>query len=234
MDAENYADEAVSRIAAAIGEPARARILYSLVDGHARTSTELSVVADVSPSTTSVHLDRLKTAHLVNVLVQGKHRFYSLAGPDVARALEGLSVLAGRSRVKIVPNPPSRLRVARTCYDHMAGTLGVLLYDRFKTLGWLSARSKGRDKAYDLTLDGTKALESLGIEVEATRALRRRFACACLDWSERRPHLGGALGAALLNVALKKKWVIQDLDSRALGVTSFGRREVMARFGVRV
>ncbi len=120
-DAEQHADDAVSRIAAAIGEPARARILYCLVDGHARTSTELSVVADVSPSTTSVHLEKLKNAHLVNVLVQGKHRFYSLAGPDVARALEGLSVLAGSRRDKFVSNTPTRLRVARPCYDHMAG-----------------------------------------------------------------------------------------------------------------
>jgi DNA-binding transcriptional ArsR family regulator len=138
MNVGDDADAAVSTIAAAIGEPARARILYCLVDGQARTSTELSVVADVSPSTTSVHLDRLKTAHPVNVLVQGKHRFYSLAGPDVDRALEGLSVLAGGTRVKFAPSTPSRLRVARTCYDHMAGTLGVLLHDRFKALGWLS------------------------------------------------------------------------------------------------
>ena len=229
-------DVAVPTIAAAIGEPARARILYCLVDGRARTSTELSVVAEVSPSTTSVHLDRLKKAHLVNVLVQGKHRFYSLAGPDVARALEGLSVLAGGFRVKFVSSAPSRLRVARTCYDHLAGILGVLLHDRFRTLGWLSvgSKSKKKDEGYDLTLEGTKALESLGIQVEATRALRRRFACACVDWSERRPHLGGALGAALLNVALKRKWVIQDFDSRALDVTRVGRRELLSRFGLQV
>ncbi len=234
MNAEYYSDDAVSKIAAAIGEPARARILYCLVDGHARTSTELSVVAAVSPSTTSVHLDRLKTAHLVNVLVRGKHRFYSLAGPDVARALEGLSVLAGGSRAKFVPRTPNRLRVARTCYDHLAGTVGVLLHDRFKAMGWLSASSKRKHKVYDLTFDGARALESLGIEVEATRALRRRFAYACLDWSERRPHLGGALGAALLTVALKRKWVTQDLNSRALDITNFGRREMMSRFGVRI
>ena len=234
MNVGNSTDDAVSIIAAAIGEPARARILYCLVDGRARTSTELSVVADVSASTTSVHLDRLKTAHLVNVLVQGRHRFYSLAGQDVARVLEGLSVLAGRSRVEFVPSTPSRLHVARTCYDHMAGTLGVLLHDRFKALGWLSGGAKGRDKAYDLTLDGTKVLESLGIDVEATRALRRRLACACLDWSERRPHLGGALGAALLKIAMKRKWVVQDLDSRALDITSLGRREMTTRFGVSV
>jgi hypothetical protein len=204
------------------------------VDGHARTSTELAIVAEVSPSTTSVHLNRLKTEHLVKVFVQGKHRYYSLEGPNVARALEGLSVLAGVSRSQFVPNTPSRLRAARTCYDHMAGTLGVALHDRFQALGWLSAGSEGSDTAYDLTLDGTKAFESLGIDLEAIRTLRRRFACACLDWSERRPHVGGALGAALLRVALKRKWVLQDLDSRALAVTSLGRREMLTRFGLHV
>ncbi|MGA7929344.1 MAG: helix-turn-helix transcriptional regulator [Candidatus Sulfotelmatobacter sp.] len=228
MDALTQADDAVSRIAAAIGEPARARILYCLVDGHARTSTELSVVAEVSPSTTSVHLDRLKAAHLVNVMVQGKHRFYSLAGPDVARALEGLSVLAGGRRDKFVPNTPSPLRIARTCYDHMAGMVGVSLHDRLRELRWLSTDPK--DNAYDVTTEGARALDSLGIEIESIRALRRRFACACLDWSERRPHIGGALGAGLLKVALKRRWVIQDLDSRALDITSLGRRELLSRF----
>ncbi len=234
MNVERRADAAVSRIAAAIGEPARARILYCLMDGHARTSTELAMVADVSPSTASVHLNRLKTEHLLSVFVQGKHRYYSLEGPNVANALEGLSVLAGGARARFVPTTPSRLRAARTCYDHMAGTLGVSLNDRFTALGWLSAGSTGSDNAYGLTLDGTKAFETLGIDISAIRTLRRRFAYACLDWSERRPHLGGALGAALLKVALKRKWVVQDLDSRALGVTSLGRREMLARFGLHV
>lgn len=232
MDAERRVDLTVSSIAAAIGEPARARILFSLADGQARTSTELSVVADVSPSTTSVHLDRLKTAKLVAVLPQGKHRLYSLAGPDVARALEALTVFAGGSRD--LPHGASRLRAARTCYDHIAGTVGVLLHDRFNALGWLSADSRGGDDAYDLSIDGTKTLEKLGIEVEETRKLRRRFAFACPDWSERRPHLGGALGAALLKVALKRRWLIRDLDSRALEITSLGRREFLTRFGFQV
>jgi DNA-binding transcriptional ArsR family regulator len=234
MDVEDHDETAVSRIAAAIGEPARARMLYCLLDGHARTSTELAVVADVSPSTASVHLNRLKIAHLVKVLVQGKHRFYSLEGPDVASALEGLSVLAGGSRKKFVPSTPNRLRAARTCYDHMAGTVGVLLHDRFMAMGWLSARSTKSDNSYALTGDGTKAFAALGIDIEATRALRRRFAYACLDWSERRPHVGGALGAAFLTVALKRKWVVQDLDSRTLSVTSLGRREMLTRFGLHV
>jgi DNA-binding transcriptional ArsR family regulator len=234
MDVEHHADAAISRIAAAIGEPARARILYCLMDGHARTSTELSVAAEVSPSTASAHLNRLKIAHLVKVLVQGKHRFYSLEGPGVASALEGLSVLAGGGRDKFVPSTPSRLRAARTCYDHLAGAVGVSLHDRFKALRWLSIASKGNGDVYELTSAGTKALEALGVDVEATRSLRRRFACACLDWSERRPHVGGALGAALLKVVLKRKWLTQDLDSRAVGVTSLGRREMLARFGLRV
>ncbi len=233
VNVERHADAAVSRIAAAIGEPARARILYCLVDGHARTSTELSVVAKVSPSTASVHLNRLKTAHLVKVLVQGKHRFYSLEGPDVASVLEGLSVLAGGCRDKFVPSTPSRLRAARTCYDHMAGTMGVLLHDRFKALGWL-VESNAKDNTYDLTPNGTKAFEALGIDIAAIGTLRRRFACPCLDWSERRPHVGGALGAALLKVALKRKWVLEELDSRALGVTNLGRSEMMTRFGLHV
>jgi len=234
MNAERHADAAVAAIAAAIGEPARARMLYCLMDGHARTSTELAMVAEVSPSTASVHLNRLKTERLVKALVQGKHRYYSLEGPNVAAALEGLSVLAGGSRDRFAPNTPSRLRAARTCYDHMAGTVGVSLHDRFQALGWLSADSTGAGNAYNLTVDGSRAFEALGIDIEATRALRRRFASACLDWSERRPHIGGALGAALLKIALERKWVLPDLDSRALTVTSLGRREMLARFGLRV
>jgi hypothetical protein len=114
----------------------------------------------------------------------------------------------------------------------MAGTIGVLLHDRFKELGWLSGGSTNGDNSYALTGDGTKALEALGVDLEATGALRRRFAYACLDWSERRPHIGGALGAAILTLALKRKWLVQDLDSRALSVTSLGRREMLARFGL--
>lgn len=230
---DEITDISVSDIAAAIGEPARARILYSLVDGHARTSTELSVVANVSPSTTSVHLDRLKNAHLIRAAAQGKHRFYSLAGPDVARALEGLSVLAVSRGENTIASTSTRLRAARTCYDHLAGTLGVLLHDRMQALKWLTRRSS-EDAMYELSRDGVRALQTVGIQVEPLQALRRRFACPCLDWSERRPHLGGALGAALLEVALKRKWVIQDLDSRALDVTPFGRRELVRRFGLEI
>jgi DNA-binding transcriptional ArsR family regulator len=227
-------DEAAASIAAAIGEPARARMLYCLSDSRARTSTELAVIAEVSPSTASVHLQRLVSQQLLKVLAQGKHRYYSLGGPKVAAALEALSVLAGDSRKAFVPTTPNALRAARTCYDHIAGSLGVALHDRLIALGWISAATAEGDNAFDLSVKGMTALDELGIDIEAARSLRRRFAYACVDWSERRPHLGGALGAALLKLALKKTWVVAELDSRALRLTSFGRREMLAGFGVRI
>jgi DNA-binding transcriptional ArsR family regulator len=227
-------DQAVSRVAAAIGEPARARILYCLMDGRARTATELAVVAEVGAPTNSAHLNRLVAEHLVKLVSQGKHRFYSLEGPNVARVLESLSVLTGHPLSKFKPTTPDSLRAARTCYDHIAGTLGVTLNDRFIALGWISARANDGRSTYEVTEKGTKAFATHGINFNAELSKRRRFAFGCLDWSERRFHLGGALGAALFSLALKKKWVAPDLDSRALDVTSIGRRELHARFGVRV
>ncbi|MGA2355463.1 MAG: ArsR family transcriptional regulator [Terriglobales bacterium] len=239
LNAGHTADDSAAAIAAAIGEPARTRMLYCLLDGRARTSTELAVVAGVTASTASVHLHRLQSQRLVKVLAQGKHRYYSLEGDNVAAALEALSVLAGRPRAAFVPSTPGGLRAARTCYDHIAGTLGVSLHDRFQTFGWVVAdASPSRDStaspARKLTPSGTNAFEALGIDVEAVRMLRRRFAYACVDWSERRPHLGGALAAAILRLTLKRKWLLQDLDSRALRVSRLGRREMMARFGLHV
>jgi hypothetical protein len=209
-------------------------MLYSLMDGHARTSTELSVVAGITPSTASVHLQRLKTTGLVKVLLQGKHRFYSLDNRQVADALEGLSVLAGEPRKQFEPSTPNRLRSARTCYDHIAGSLGVALHDRFHELEWVSTIRGGTGGDYSLTREGMKVLGTIGVDVEATRTSRRKFAYACLDWSERRPHIGGALGAAILEMALKRKWVVQELDDRALGITNLGRREMKNRFGVAI
>ena len=227
------ADVAASSIAAAIGEPARARMLYCLADGRARTSTELAMLAEVSPSTASVHLQRLMTNRLVKVLAQGKHRYYSLAGQHVAAALEALSVLAGGRRKPFLPNTPEPLRAARTCYDHLAGSLGVALHDRMQAMGWLRAEA-ANPGAYELTARGVEGLQGLGMDVDRARELRRRFAFACVDWSERRPHLGGAVGAALLKVALKRSWVTQELDSRILRVTALGRREMLARFSLKV
>ena len=213
----------VAVVAAAIGEPARARMLLSLLDGRARTSTELAAIADVSPSTASVHLGRLATNKLVRVSRQGKHHYYSLEGEHVANALEALCVVAHAPR-KFTPNTPERLRLARTCYDHLAGTVSVSLRQHFETIEWL------RD--YEVTRDGRKGFESLGIDLAGLAGLRRRFAYGCLDWSERRPHIGGSLGAALLNVMLQRRWLTRDPDSRALTITRAGHRELHSRFAM--
>ena len=229
MDAST-ADTHLARLAGAIAEPARARMLCCLLDGRARTATELAAVGEVAASTASAHLARLKEQRLVESVAQGKHRYFRLAGSEVAAVLEGLLVVAGAPRSEFQPTAPSRLRAARTCYDHMAGTAGVALHDRLHAQGWLQATAEGG--AYELTAEGAVALESLGLDIENARSSRRRFACACLDWSERRPHLGGALGAAWLQLSLRRGWVRQELDGRALALTPKAKREMPELFGL--
>jgi len=223
--------DAVSRLAAAIGEPARARMLFALMDGRGRTSTELAIIAGVMPSTASVHLSRLKAEQLVTVHPQGRHRYYTLNGPDVATALEALRVVAG-SPDRLVVQTPKSLRAARTCYDHIAGTLGVALHDRFAALRWIAADGSADGRGYDVTAAGAEAFALRGIDIDATRAQRRRFAFACIDWSERRPHLAGALAAAFLRTALNRKWLCQESESRVLTVTAAGRREIFTRLAL--
>ncbi|MFJ2480255.1 ArsR/SmtB family transcription factor [Pseudomonas sp. NPDC087598] len=228
MHAEHQ-DIGVSQVAAAIAEPARTKILCSLMDGHARTATELAAIAEVGASTASAHLARLKDLALVRLHVQGRHRYYSLADTRVAQALEALMVIGQSATPTFKPHTPDRLQFARTCYDHMAGTLAVLLHDRFIEAGWLQATD---EQAYCVSASGEALFAELGVEVGDLSTLRRKFACPCLDWSMRRPHLGGSLGTALLQVALKRKWLTQDLDSRALALTALGRKEIRARFGI--
>ena len=222
---EPVADDADSRIAAlaaAIGEPARARMLCSLLDGHARTATELGVIGGTGASTASGHLARLVEQGLVQMLAQGRHRYFKLAGPNVAQALEALMVVAGTPRASFSPGTPASLRHARTCYDHLAGEVAVELHDSFITRGWLVLAADG----YAITREGEAGFADMGIDTVAVRASRRRMACPCMDWSQRRPHLAGALGAALLNTALLNGWLQQDLDSRAVRVTRKGEAAI--------
>jgi DNA-binding transcriptional ArsR family regulator len=234
MDVAADTDTGIASIAAVIGDATRARMLVSLLDGRARTGTELAAVADVGPSTASAHLQRLQAARLVSVHRQGKHRYYSLGGAEVAALLERLSAFAGTDNGEgITCHAPRHLRAARTCYDHIAGTIGVGLLERFAALGWLAPDASLARADYALTACGASAFATLGLDVASARATRRRFAFGCLDWTERRHHLGGALGAALLQLARRRKWVRQDLDGRALQLTEAGRRE-LARLGVNV
>src|SRR6185312_15334166 len=161
-------DAPIAGIAAAIAEPARARMLCRLLDGHARTSTELAAVAGVTASTASVHLAKLTERRLVKVLPQGRHRYYSLHDEHVAAALEALTVVAGEPRARFVPNTPERLRVARTCYDHMAGTLAVRLHDRLFTLRWPSRAPARKDCLVSASMSMRRALRAGASHVAAS------------------------------------------------------------------
>ena len=235
-DTSCHADQAAAGIAAVIGEPARARMLYALMDDRARTATELAAIADISPSTASAHLGRMLSKRLVNVVCQGKHRYYRLASGDVARVLEELTALAFGTGLgptqPFVTRTPAHLRAGRTCYDHIAGTLGVALHDRFVALGWLDASSHGPE-SYTVTPLGQRQFQALGVDLDTTRQIRRRFAFACLDWSERRFHLAGALGAAILTLALKQRWVVKDLDGRGLMLTHAGCQDLCQPVGLK-
>jgi len=223
MDSARRDDDAAAGNSRGHRRTGAARMLFCLMDGHARTSTELAVVAGVSPSTASVHLDRLKSAALVE---SDGTRKVSLLQPRRGRDSESarrLSVLAGGRRAGFEARHAQPSACRKTCYDHLAGALGVQLNDRFQALGWVSA--------YEVKPEGEEGFRSFGIDLEVTKALRRRFAYACLGLERTPPHIGGALGAAILKSLLKKKWLIQDLDSRALEITPKGRRELQDRFG---
>lgn len=228
MDAQT-ADHQLSGIAGAIADPARARMLCSLLDGHARTATELAAVADISASTASSHFARLRDSGLVEMLVQGRHRYYRLANARVATALEALLIVSDLPRPTFKPSTPSALRYARTCYDHCAGELAVKLHDVLLGSGWIEA--DGRD--YRLTASGADALAELGLDLDALHQQRRRLAYPCMDWSQRAPHLGGALGALLLELMLKRGWLTRHLDSRALRITPKGSAQLQRRFGIK-
>jgi DNA-binding transcriptional ArsR family regulator len=230
MDVMDSIDSAASRIASAIGEPARARILYCLMDDRARTSTELAAVANVGTSTASAHLDRLLKARLLKAVAQGRNRYHSLAGPEVGRILEGLTAIAGTMSPRFIPRTPASLRVARSCYDHIAGSLGVALHDQLLRLGWISR--SGKEGMYAISAKGREKLGVIGIDAGELEGQRRRLACGCLDWSERRYHIGGSLGAAILAQALKRRWVVRELDGRGLAPTTLGRQEFRRHFGL--
>jgi len=210
-------DADISSIAAVMGNPARGRMLAALLGGRAMPATELARVARVSPSTGSAHLARLEDAGLVAVERQGRHRYHRLAGADVAHAVEALAALSP-------PRPVSTLRAAdaaaaeraaRSCYDHLAGALGVALADRLCALGALDRDSLGLCDAH--------LFGALGVNVAGLADGRRPLTRACLDWSERRPHLAGALGAAVLESLLGSGWLARRPDGRALAMTSAGR-----------
>ncbi|ALM87195.1 ArsR family transcriptional regulator [Bordetella sp. N] len=195
-------------------------MLCSLLDGCARTATELAAVADVGTSTASSHFARLRDQGMVEQTTQGKHRYYRLANADVATALEALLVVAGVRGTPFKPRTPPELCEARTCYKHMAGAVAVRVHDAFLAQGYLHARAG----QYALTAAGVAYLRGLGVDVAAIHTTRRSFAHPCLDWSARKPHIGGALGDALLAHFIARRWVERQGDSRALRLTRSGTK----------
>lgn len=225
-------DPDVATLAALIGEPARAAMLLELMTGRALTASELAARADVSPSTASEHLARLVDGGLLTREAQGRHRYYRLATPRVARVLESLATLA---RPAPAPAPPSHelhqdFRFARTCYDHLAGRLGVMVMDALLGRGILAEQDGG----YRVTRGGQAWFAAFGIDVEQLRRARRAFARRCLDCTERRPHLAGALGKALLGQLLERRWLERLDGERMLLLTAHGETGLRAELGLHV
>jgi len=220
----------LTRIGALLADPGRAAMLWSLMDGSARPAGELTLIAGLSPSAASGHLAKLTEGGLLSLEVRGRHRYYRIATSEIATAIEALAHLAQAS-APARPTPvaartvPVEIRYARTCYDHMAGELAVRVFDHLLERGWLIENSGGDVEA---TEDGAKVLARWGIDVGAQRARKRRFACTCLDWSERRAHLAGALGAALLDHWTRNRWVERTDRPRALRITPAGRQQFEA------
>ena len=212
----------ISRVAALIGDPARANILVAMMDGRALTVTELAQAAGVTIQTASGHLAKLSEARLTLSEKQGRHRYVRLSGPDIAQLLEGLMGVAQRTGATPVRTGPNdvALRTARMCYDHLAGERGVELFDTLIGLQLIEGGGTPR-----ITASGREFFTDFGVDMTGLEANRRPICRLCLDWSERRHHLGGALGAAVLNQFLKRHWAFRRdghvIEFSPSGISSF-------------
>jgi DNA-binding transcriptional ArsR family regulator len=217
----------ISSLAGLISEPARCRILVALLDGRSLPASELAQRAGITCQTASSHLAKLTEGRLLQVVPQGRHRYYRIANARVADLLESMARFAPRNEADRT-GPKSAIQIARTCYNHLAGSLGVSITEAIVGRGYL--RGVGRD--YQLSKEGTKWFSELGIDVDALRKSGRVFARQCLDWSERRNHLAGALGSAFAEHVLDRGWIERVRESRAVRISELGRRELKERLGV--
>jgi DNA-binding transcriptional ArsR family regulator/predicted transcriptional regulator len=227
----------IAEIGALVGEPARAAMLAALMDGRALTATELALVSQVTPQTASSHLARLTSVGLLAVTKQGRHRYHRLASPAVARMLEGIMQIATtdrdsteRRRTVVGPRDVA-MRLARTCYDHLAGRLGVAIAETMVARGLIEFEDDGGQ----LTDRGARFLGNLGIALpESTRNPRssRPLCRPCLDWSERRHHVAGKVGATICAHLFEEGWIRRLKDTRALEITPKGRLQLRRDFQV--
>jgi DNA-binding transcriptional ArsR family regulator len=221
-----------AEVAALVGDPGRASMLHALLDGRALTAAELAKVAGITPQTASGHLSKLAEAGLMAVIRQGRHRYHRLASPNVADMMESIMRVAADVPPTTRPlrtGPKDRaLRQARTCYDHLAGTLAVALADAMIERGFVELS----DDAGLVTERGLTFIEALGLN-DASESKTRVFCKPCLDWSERRPHLAGGVGRALREHSFEHGWVKRMSDSRAVAVTPKGQQAFREHFGIR-
>jgi DNA-binding transcriptional ArsR family regulator len=218
----------IAQVAALIGDPGRANMLIALLDDHALTASELAHAAGVAAPTASGHLAKLLDANLLAVEQQGRHRYYRLADPHVAEVLEGLMGLAQRTgAVRRRPGPrDSALRAARVCYDHLAGERAVRLAERLEARGFIAWTPRA-----EVTAAGRDFFTALGVDMAALESGRRPLCRACLDWSERRSHVAGALGAAILGKVFEARWARRG-DGRVVAFTAAGAAAFDQAFGL--
>jgi DNA-binding transcriptional ArsR family regulator len=221
-------EEQFKNIASLIGDPTRAAVLWVLLDGKAFTATELSIAADTSPQNMSMHLNKMLQAGLLSAESQGRHRYYRFAAQEVAYAIEALASLvkpvAPKNIEPATRNDPTKY--CRTCYDHLAGKAGVMITDGLLKQGLLVPG----EKIFDVSSKGIKWFNAIDIDVKALQQLRRPLAKPCLDWSERRYHLAGSLGASLLDSMLAHGWIRRTRQSRAVIITAKGQQEIYKYF----
>ena len=220
----------IAEIAALVGEPARATMLSALLDGRALTATELAFAARITPQTASAHLAKLNEAGLLSVSPDGRHRYFRLASPKVVEMLDGIVNVAPESRPRYRPlsRQARELSAARICYDHLAGRLSVELTKFFTAHDYIVIG----EEAAEITPAGTRFLTDFGVDPSALSSTRRQFCRLCLDWTERRPHIAGAVGAALTKRYFNLGWTERMSHSRAVIVTALGKRGFLETFGI--
>jgi DNA-binding transcriptional ArsR family regulator len=220
----------LAAVAALIADPARASMLSALLGDVALPAGELSRLAKITPQTASSHLAKLVNGNLLSVTTLGRHRYFRLRDKSVAQALEALALVAPPARTNSLNDSLEKkaLQRARTCYDHLAGSLGVGITQSLVDRGFIHHHSE----AYEVTRAGEDWFNSLGIDCSQLQQKRRTFARSCLDWSERKWHLAGALGAAVLGRLLELKWIARVRGSRSVKVTDLGRHYLISEFGL--
>ncbi|MGA8220371.1 MAG: helix-turn-helix transcriptional regulator [Candidatus Acidiferrales bacterium] len=221
----------IATVAELMGEPARSAILIALLDGRALPAGELACIAGISAQSASGHFSKLVDGGLLAVESSGRHRYYRMASPHVAHALEALGAISTLHRPlgTLANREPNPLYTARSCYDHLAGRIGVELTEALQSAKVIRARS---ERIYELGVQGKSWLTNLGVNIKPLQRSRRSFARQCLDWTERKPHIAGALGAALLSRLLAMGWFARLPKTRALRITHRGARELHLRFGI--